>query len=140
MERLERMRRHANELQAEFLMAQIAAALECQRFTVSSEAELQRGILSIFQTRFPGAFVRERHLSSTCRPDFWFPSEGIAVEVKWQRSGGSADKVLTQLARYAELEAVRGVILATPSRRVAAGVPDELLGVPIRTVILTTGL
>lgn len=118
----------------------IAGALEHHRFTVSSEAELQRGIRTLLERSFPGEFEREKALSPKCRPDFWFRGVGVALEVKWQRSGGSADKVLSQLARYAELPDVRGVILATPSRRVAAGVPDELLGVPIRTVILTTGL
>jgi hypothetical protein len=121
-------------------LERIVAALSTARFTVSNEEALQRGVAVQLEAAAPGMFAREQRLSQRDRPDFFALAIGIVVEVKWGRSGGSDTSVYRQLARYAEDPRVRAIVFATPSRRVASAIPDLVGSVPVRRVVLHTGL
>ena len=118
----------------------IADVLGRARFTASSESLLQSGITDLLESQFPRQFVREFHLSGRDRPDFFGAGAGVVIEVKWGTSGGSLLSVVRQLSRYAEHEAVKAIIFCSPSRRVAAGVPDQIGGVTVIRVVLHTGI
>lgn len=117
----------------------LVCALEHIRFTVASEADLQRGIAAVLHEHFSGRFAREHHLSASCRPDFWFPAEGLAIEVKWRPSGGSVQKIVSQLARYASCPDVKDLLVLSPSRRVLAALPAFICGIRVSSVLLGTG-
>ena len=75
---------------------------------------------------------REFRLSERDRPDFLV--EGcVAVEVKMRASGSA---VLSQLARYANHRRVKAIVVATPRLSSLAGMPAEILGVPVRGAAL----
>lgn len=114
--------------------------LEHVRFTAASEDDLQQGVYSVLETKHPLAFYREYPLSRRDRPDFFNPEDGIVIEAKWGPSGGSVAKVFGQLARYAEHESVKAIVFASPSRRVVSQLPEQIGGVSITGVVLTTWL
>jgi len=118
----------------------LAAQLAVLRFTASSEDALQRGIEEWLSANYPGLFEREARLSAANRPDFFSPTTGVLIEVKWSPTGGSLTKVVSQLARYAEDPRVREILFCSPSRRVVSQVPDVLCEVPVVGVVLHTGL
>lgn len=131
---------------------QIVSLLESWRFRASSERALQDGIADLLSRAWPGAFAREqvlpnedlpehKPLGRRDRPDFWCAAFGIVVEVKLTTSAGTAPKVFDQLSRYAEHGAVRELVLATPSRRIASRIGDHTGGLskPIARAVLVTG-
>jgi hypothetical protein len=118
----------------------VALELDDVRFTAANEKALQQAIGERLEAAFPGDFVAEFVLGPRERPDFFAPKYGIVLEVKFGRKAGSATDVFSQLRRYAEHPNVRFIVLATPSRRVASAIPEELGGVPITRVVLMTGL
>lgn len=112
----------------------IAGALRCLRFAWASEAEFQSGVELAFQAGSV-AVSREYSLGAAGRADFFLlagVNRGIAIELKVK---GSPAAVLRQLHRYAEVDAVLGVVLVTASMRLA--IPDELAGKPGRTIFLS---
>jgi hypothetical protein len=96
------------------------------------ESQLQEGVEQVFGQRKDWSFHREHALSPQDRPDFWFPGQGVAVELK---TGGSLTLLTRQLQRYALLPEVRGLVLVTPLRRLCA-LPGTLAGVPLRVAYL----
>lgn len=117
----------------------MADALSAARFTANTEDALQVGIWDLLRAQFPGAFVREyRGFNRRDRPDFYCESGGIVLEVKISTSGGTAPKVFAQLGRYAEHPAVKEIVFASPSRRIASLIGDRVGGKPITRVVLCT--
>lgn len=78
------------------------------------------------------AFVREHRLDAKSRLDFWFPELRTAMEVKVQ---GAPHRVLAQVRRYAEHEAVSAVLLVSTLAKLAR-TPETLAGKPARAVRL----
>lgn len=111
-------------------METIIRAIERYRFMTSSEAELQDAIESVLEReRF--VFDREVRLSPRDRIDFMVEG-GIGIEVK---VAGSLAALTRQLHRYAQHEAVKGIIVVTTTAR-HCGIPRELNGKPVRLVSL----
>jgi len=102
------------------------------RYRYIRESQLQEGVEHVFGLRADLSFQREHALSPRDRPDFWFPAEGVAVELKTE---GSITPLTRQLHRYALLPEVKGLCLVTPVRRLCA-LPEALAGVPLRTCYL----
>lgn len=99
------------------------------RICYATERDFQDGVeaaLSLLATNYQLTFEREYRLSAADRPDFFLPAEGIVIECKIK---GSTSEVIRQLHRYAEHEAVTGIILATS--RTTHQVPLVLNGKPI---------
>jgi len=71
--------------------------------------------------------LREHRLTDKDRPDFFAPSEGIAVELKTQ---GSRASVLRQLNRYATHPDVKVLCLVT-SKANLTKMPASLKGKPL---------
>ncbi|WP_345477972.1 hypothetical protein [Nesterenkonia rhizosphaerae] len=79
--------------------------------------------------------TREYRLSRRDRIDFLIGTVGIEVKIK-----GSRADVIRQLGRYAESQQITELILACSMRRLLYGVPNEILGVPVRKHLLQGGL
>lgn len=87
---------------------QIVAALRSRSYLAASEHELHEGIASSLAAAGI-AFEREVRLDARSRVDF-LTGDGIGIEVK---VAGSVHSVVRQLARYAEHDRVRALVLAT---------------------------
>jgi hypothetical protein len=74
------------------------------------------------------AFEREYTIDSKNRFDFWYPNEGLVLEVKVDGSLGAA---LRQVDRYTQLEAVKGVLLLSTCRWTEVDI-SHLHGKPVR--------
>lgn len=105
------------------------------KFRFVDEEELQRGIAAEL-TYWKTPFHREVRLSPRDRIDF-LCAAGVGIEVKVQ---GTAAKARAQLERYAKHDQIRGLILVTNRCQVAAGLPTELNGKPLRVVQLLGGI
>lgn len=79
-----------------------------------------------------GGWMREHLISPGCVVDFFHDGSGVVAEVKIRAARGP---LLRQLARYAEIPRVSGVLLVTPSRRLAAHVPESFVGKPCAAVL-----
>lgn len=107
------------------------------RFGFDDEAQLQRGIASVFH--MAGIeHMREFCLSPQDRPDFFVgrgdneqPLE-IVVEVKVK---GSKADVLRQLHRYAQHDQVSAIVLVT-TRAIHTQMPPTLNGKPVHVASL----
>lgn len=106
------------------------------RYRYTQESQLQEGVEQTFGLREDWRFLREHALSPRDRPDFWFPEQGAAVELK---TAGSLSQVTRQLHRYACLPAVKGLVLVTPLRRLCS-LPGALAGVPVRVAYLENSI
>lgn len=104
----------------------VVALLIDRVYRAARERDLQDGIEHVLSGS--GFRVdREFRLSARDRPDFLV--EGcVAVEVKMRASGSA---VLSQLARYATDRRVKAIVVATPRLSSLAGMPAEILGVPV---------
>lgn len=109
----------------------VVALLVDRVYRAPRERDLQDGIEHVLGSR--GFRVeREFRLSARDRPDFLV--EGcVAVEVKMRASGSA---VLSQLARYAADRRVKAIVVATPRLSPLAGMPPEILAVPVRGAAL----
>lgn len=109
----------------------VVALLVDRVYRAPRERDLQDGIehvlgSSVFRVE------REFRLSARDRPGFLV--EGcVAVEVKMRASGSA---VLSQLARYAADRRVKAIVVATPRLSSLAGMPPEILAVPVRGAAL----
>lgn len=84
--------------------------------------------LENFLVKFaPGKFTREMKLSETDRVDFFV--SGIAVELKLKCP---TNEILRQLARYAQHESVREILLLSATRAPLQKIPSTLNGKPVR--------
>lgn len=109
----------------------VVALLADRVYRAPRERQLQDGI-EIVLGGSGFRVEREFRLSERDRPDFLV--EGcVAVEVKMRASGSA---VLSQLARYANHRRVKAIVVATPRLSSLAGMPAEILGVPVRGAAL----
>lgn len=102
------------------------------RFNFTSEAELQLGIeqaLTASQFRMQ----REVRLSAKDRLDFLIDDE-IAIETK---IGGSSADVLRQIARYAQSDQVKAILVVTS--RASHYFPSSFNGKPVLAHSLLEG-
>ncbi len=117
-------------LPAEQVVEQITAALRSGRFTWSNEYDLQAGIEAAF-SRAGLDVERERRIDARSRLDF-FVAGCVAVEVKTQ---GTVAALVRQVGRYAQDPRVKAVVVASSNPR-HRQVPAQVLGVPVRVVVL----
>lgn len=108
-------------------------ALAATRYLGVDEYAVQDGIAEIL-TRNGIDFEREKRLGPRERLDFAVGTTAIEVKVRTSRAD-----LIRQLGRYAAHEEVEHIILASPSRRVLAGLPDQVYGVPIVGVLIRGG-
>lgn len=115
----------------ELRMAAVRIELRRHRYSYASEVELHDRLAAVLQAAgYP--VRREVRLSDRDRIDLLVGDVGIEVKVKGARTP------LRQLRRYAEHEAVAGLLLVTTR---AAALPAELNGKPLQLVsLLTNGL
>ena len=112
----------------------LAALLEGYRFDTSNEDAVQRGLASVLAEQRI-VFRREVPVPGG-RLDFLVDVDGgTAIEVKLD---GSTANLIRQLARYAELEGVRSLLVVTTRHRLAQ-VPREIAGKPVRVALLLGG-
>lgn len=103
----------------------VAYTLSRYRYRFSDEDALQQGVAKALAANGL-IFQREKSLSQRDRPDFLLTG-GLAVEIKVD---GSLADLLRQVARYAEHDAVRGIlVVGTPAW--LARVPESLAGKPL---------
>ncbi len=120
----------------------LVARLGMFTYDFANEDALQRLTARVLDVAANGRYVREhafpdpRHRGRRLRPDFWFPRSGIVAELKARDGGGTPAQVADQLARYAEIPDVRGILLLTGSARLAAGLPSTILGKPLRVLVV----
>lgn len=80
-------------------------------------------------------YQREVELAPGDRIDFMVGSVGVEVKIKGTRS-----QIIRQLARYIRNDRVEEIVLAATSRRVLAGVPDEITGMHVTKHLLQGSL
>jgi hypothetical protein len=115
--------------------AMITALLRLYKFRFASEAELQRGIAEILD-RHGIAYSREHVLTERDRIDFLLAG-GVGIEVK---VAGGVNDLLRQLARYAELPAITGLVVVASGHRLASAVPMGLRGKEMAAVNVRAGV
>ncbi|SEV88710.1 hypothetical protein SAMN05428988_0136 [Chitinophaga sp. YR573] len=109
----------------------IVKAVKGKRFNLQDEKELQTQI----HWCLSGLTIpvnKEHNLNAKNIPDFFFPDQGIAVEVKIK---GSARLIYAQCERYAGFTEVKGIILITNR---SMGFPAEINGKPAYFIKLGT--
>lgn len=112
------------------VIGRVTRAIQGHRYRFTSEAELQAGIDQVL--RDAGLeFRRECVLSDTDRLDF-FVDDRVAVEIKIK---GSLTELMRQVAYYAEYPQIESVVVVT-SKNSHRGMPQELCGKPIHTLVL----
>lgn len=116
-----------------FTGAEVAELLRSHRYRFNDERELQDGIeLALRATGV--AYEREVRLEATSRIDFMVKDVGIEVKI-----AHSATALLRQLHRYAQIPAIRELVVVT-RRLHHAQLPDTLGGKPLHVVALLAGL
>jgi hypothetical protein len=115
-------------------VAELAATLRGWRFTAVSESELHQGIARAL-TEGDWTFEHEVTLSPRDRIDFLVEG-AIGVEVKVK---GGRRAVEDQLARYAEHDRLRAIVLVTTRVQLTA-VSPVLATKPVHTIYLPTAL
>ena len=109
--------------------------LGSHRFQVHDEKALQAGIERVLrEASFP--FEREVELTPRSRVDFLLCGV-VGVEVK---IAGFPNDVLRQLARYAEVPRIQGLVLVTTRMTLAARMPGDLAEKPLASVYLPAGI
>ena len=94
-------------------------------FHGQTEADYQKGI-ELALSRTGTDVAREAVLSPRNRIDFLSGTVGIEVKTR-----GSRAAIIRQLGRYAREPRIEALILATPSRKILAGLPADILGIPV---------
>lgn len=97
---------------------------------------LHEGVGEVLGKEVDACLMSETALSPSDRPDYWFPDQGVAVELKID---GSLSALTRQVHRYALLPQVRGVLVVTPLRRLC-GLPETMGGVPVRMAYLESSV
>jgi hypothetical protein len=101
-------------------------------FPLSSETACQQAIETLFAEHFPGVeILREHRLSARDRPDFFAAADGVAIEVKVGGRGQQRAAIIRQLARYAEHDQVKALVLVT-----GVSMPRIELAKPVHVVSL----
>lgn len=110
---------------------EVTALLRGFRFRGRSETDYQETIESIFKDR-EVAFEREVWLTPKDRIDFVLEG-GLGIEVKVDDTRA---RIIRQLGRYAQSEKVSSLLLVSSRQTLVAGIPQEILGVSVRTLAL----
>lgn len=114
-------------------IADLNGILGGYRFRFVTETDLQNGIeQALIENRIP--FVREKPLSKQDRPDFMI--NGIAVEIKIK---GTLASVLRQISRYADHDAVAGILVVGTPRWIPT-IPRAINGKPVSSLRLIGSL
>jgi hypothetical protein len=108
----------------------MADLLSRHRFRFSSEEELQSEIAQTLAAAGL-SFVREAVMGARDRLDF-LVEQSVAVEVK---IGGPLSALTRQIFRYAKIERVSAIVVAT-NRLALTRLPGEMLGKPIHVAYL----
>ena len=115
-------------------VAEVAKLLRTYKLRCGPEGPLQIQIAAIFAANGI-AFVPEMPLCKRDRIDFYVPLRGdvvgVGVEVK---VADSWTNVTRQLLRYAESEAILGLVLVTTRATHVKFIPDTLGGKPVAIV------
>ena len=111
---------------------QIASLIRSHRFRFANEGELQAGISTLLD-RSGVEHKREVILSVGERIDFLVGPVGVEVKI-----GGGRNEVLRQLARYAELDCISGLVLVTTKAN-HGGLPERLNGKKVYLASLLGG-
>jgi ABC-type uncharacterized transport system substrate-binding protein len=110
----------------------LAALLSGHRYRYSSETDLQAAIAKLLD-RAGIDYRREFRLCELDRPDFMVGD--VAIEVKID---GSLASVVRQIARYAEHDEVRAIVLVS-TRAVHRSIPATFNGKPVVLASLLGG-
>lgn len=113
-------------------LSQLASCLRPYAYRYGDEIQLHGVLESVLQDAGEHGFLREHAIDSKNRFDFWFPDEGLVIEVKVD---GSLSSALRQVDRYAHLDQVRGILLASTPRWGEIGV-GTLQGKPLYSLRL----
>lgn len=111
---------------------QLVDILGAYRFNFVGERQLQDGIEAVLQQESIAA-RREVRLSGRDRIDFL--TGGVGIEVK---TAGSSANLLRQLARYAEHDEIRSLIVVTNRSHLACVGQAEFDGDKNVSVVLTS--
>lgn len=90
-------------------ITEIIRALKGKRFDLTDEIKLQDQLAALFIAN-TWIFSKEEWLDKQNRPDFFFASSGVAVEVKIK---GNTKNIYKQCERYAKFDQVKAVLLIT---------------------------
>lgn len=110
-------------------VAAVVQLLREGQFRREPEALLQEDMAAALTARWPA--TQREVITDAGRPDFLV--HGIVVEVKIR---GSRANLLRQVLRYADLEEVRAIIIATTMSRLITGIPNEIRGTPLHAAFL----
>lgn len=119
---------------AEETIRALALALQSASYVASTEDELAEAIGFVL-SREGIEFQAEASLGEHGRVDVL--SQRVGIEIKHRYGLVST---LRQLDRYAQSPEIDGLILATTSTRLAAGVPSSFRGKPVLGVALRGGM
>lgn len=115
-----------------FRLRHLASHLRGFAYRYHDEVQLHGVLEEVLTKEGEHGFIREFAIDRKNRFDFWFPNEGLVIEVKVD---GTLSSALRQVDRYCMLPQVRGVLLASTLRW--AGIEISALhGVPVYGVHL----
>lgn len=115
-----------------FRLRRLASHLRGFAYRYHDEVQLHGVLEQVLVAAGEQGFVREYAIDRKNRFDFWFPDEGLAIEVKVD---GTLSSALRQVDRYCTLLPVRGVLLASTQRWASIEI-SSLHGVPVYGVHL----
>lgn len=110
-------------------MTDVADTVAAARFGYRNEDELQAGLAAALVAAGHDV-IREVRLAARDRVDLLVDRTAVEVKV-----AGTPERVLAQLARYAESDWVDDLVLVTTRARHRT-LPDEVGGKPLRVVVL----
>ncbi|MGH8156645.1 MAG: hypothetical protein ACREPQ_00865 [Rhodanobacter sp.] len=113
-------------------LRELAGHLRGYAYRYSDEVQLHGTLENILLQAGEKDFVREHAIDRKNRFDFWFPNEGLVIEVKVD---GTLSEALRQIDRYTALPGVRGVLLASTPRWANIEL-SSLHGIPVHGVHL----
>lgn len=114
------------------LVDRIERAATAHAITYSTEAQLQAALDTALREEGVVAQREVRLSDGRSRIDFLSGRTGIEIKID-----GSWTQVARQLMRYAKCAEIDALVLIT-SKVTHRQVPDEIAGVPVRKVFLTT--
>jgi len=104
-------------------------------FNYTNEAELQQGLICVFQT-LDEPFETEHRLSKEDRIDFYFPYMKVGVEAKIDHPLSALTR---QLMRYVQHNSIDGLLLVSGKVRLT-NLPESMNGKPVRSYSLIASL
>ena len=110
-------------------MTRILDSIRGCRFNFTCERDLQDGVAQLLE-ELEAVYEREHEFNPQDRIDFWFPEQGVGVEVKIQES---LTDVTRQLHRYAASPEVKVLVLLT-TKMSHRQMPEKMCGKPIHVL------